>query len=243
MKTELCAYSLEACHIARRCGVDRVELCASPKEGGTTPSMALIEAARRIEGVSLQVMIRPRGGDFLYSDAEFHIMLRDIALAREAGADGVVFGVLTADGEVDRSRTERLVAEARGMETTFHRAVDMTRDYLSAVEAVIQSGCRRLLTSAGCDRAEEGVDTLRRIVEVANHRIEIMAGSGVNPDNAALLASTGVDALHFGARAMRPSAMRYRNPRISMGGSGEDEYTLRTVDERAVRAILQVIKR
>jgi copper homeostasis protein len=242
MKTELCAYSIEACRIAQRCGVDRVELCASPQEGGITPSLALIEAARWVEGVSLQVMIRPRGGDFLYSDEEFEVMLRDVALAREAGADGVVFGLLLSDGRVDRVRTARLVEEARGMESTFHRAFDMCADHLSALEEVIATGCRRLLTSGGYDRAEEGVEMLRRAVAQADHRIEVMAGSGVGPSNAMLLASTGVDALHFGARAWRPSQMIYRNERISMGGSGVDEYALRTVDEEAIRAIVAQIK-
>lgn len=238
MKTELCAYSIEACHIARRCGVDRVELCASPSEGGTTPSMALIEAARQIEGLSLQVMIRPRGGDFCYSDEEFEIMLREVELARAAGVDGVVFGLLLPNGEVDTLRTRRLVEAAQGIESTFHRAVDMTSDYFSAVEQVILAGCTRLLTSAGYNYAEEGVERLRELVRRVDHRIEVMAGSGVKASNALELASTGVDALHFGARALRPSLMTYRNPMISMGGAGEDEYALRTVDQQAVCDLL-----
>ena len=146
MKTELCAYSVDACRIAARLGVDRVELCASPAEGGVTPSMATIERVAAIEGIDVSVMIRPRGGDFLYSDDEFETMLRDIAYAREAGATGVVFGILTADGRVDVERTRQLVEASEGMETTFHRAVDMTEDYEAAVEAVIASGCNRILT-------------------------------------------------------------------------------------------------
>ncbi len=243
MKTELCAYSVDACRIAHRLGVDRVELCASPAEGGVTPSMATIERVAQIEGLGLSVMIRPRGGDFLYSDDEFETMLRDIAYAREAGATGVVFGILTADGRVDVERTRQLVEASEGMETTFHRAVDMTEDYEAAVEAIIAAGCTRILTSGSYDKAIDGIANIRRAVEIARGRIEIMAGSGVVAANAAELAAVGVDALHFSAKCMVAGAMEYRNPRISMGGSAAvDEYALRTVDENEVREILNIIK-
>ena len=243
MKTELCAYSIDACRIAQRLGVDRVELCASPAEGGVTPSMATIERVSKIEGIDVSVMIRPRGGDFLYSDDEFETMLRDIAYAREAGATGVVFGILTADGKVDVERTRQLVEASRGMETTFHRAVDMTEDYEVAVEAIIAAGCNRILTSGSYDKAIDGIENIRRAVEVSKGRIEIMAGSGVVAANAAQLAAVGVDALHFSAKCMVAGAMEYRNPRISMGGSDAvDEYALRTVDENEVKEILKLIR-
>lgn len=244
MKTELCAYSVDACRIAARLGVDRVELCASPAEGGVTPSMATIERVAKIEGIDVSVMIRPRGGDFLYSDDEFETMLRDIAYAREAGATGVVFGILTADGKVDVERTRQLVEASKGMETTFHRAVDMTEDYVAAVEAVIAAGCNRILTSGSYDKAIDGIANIRRAVEIAKGRIEIMAGSGVVAANAKQLAEVGVDALHFSAKCMVAGAMEYRNPRISMGGSDAvDEYALRTVDENEVKEILKLIRR
>lgn len=244
MKTELCAYSVDACRIAARLGVDRVELCASPAEGGVTPSMATIERVAKIEGIDVSVMIRPRGGDFLYSDDEFETMLRDIAYAREAGATGVVFGILTADGKVDVERTRQLVEASKGMETTFHRAVDMTEDYEAAVEAVIAAGCNRILTSGSYDKAIDGIANIRRAVEIAKGRIEIMAGSGVVAANAKQLADVGVDALHFSAKCMVAGAMEYRNPRISMGGSDAvDEYALRTVDENEVKEILKLIRR
>ena len=244
MKTELCAYSVDACRIAARLGVDRVELCASPAEGGVTPSMATIERVAKIEGIDVSVMIRPRGGDFLYSDDEFETMLRDIAYAREAGATGVVFGILTADGKVDVERTRQLVEASKGMETTFHRAVDMTEDYEVAVEAVIAAGCNRILTSGSYDKAIDGIANIRRAVEIAKGRIEIMAGSGVVAANAKQLAEVGVDALHFSAKCMVAGAMEYRNPRISMGGSDAvDEYALRTVDENEVKEILKLIRR
>ena len=244
MKTELCAYSVDACRIAARLGVNRVELCASPAEGGVTPSMATIERVAKIEGIDISVMIRPRGGDFLYSDDEFETMLRDIAYAREAGATGVVFGILTPDGKVDLERTRQLVEASKGMETTFHRAVDMTEDYEAAVEAIIEAGCDRILTSGGYGKAIDGIANIRRAVEIAQGRIEIMAGSGVVAANAKQLADVGVDALHFSAKCMVAGAMEYRNPRISMGGSDAvDEYALRTVDENEVKEILKLIKR
>ena len=181
MTTELCAYSVEACEAARRAGVTRVELCASPYEGGTTPSAAAIRMARRIGGLQLSVMVRPRGGDFLYSDTEFRQMLEEVRFARECGADGVVFGVLTPDGRVDVQRTAALVAEAGPMQTTFHRAFDMACDLEEALEAAVAAGCRRILTSGGRNTAVEGIDTLRALVAQAAGRIELMAGSGVNP--------------------------------------------------------------
>ena len=227
MTTELCTYTRNACDIARRTGVERIELCAAPLEGGTTPSAGLIHYARSLPGLRLSVMIRPRGGDFLYTDDEVALMAEEIRLAREYGADGVVFGLLTPDGEVDETRTAQLVREAEGMEVTFHRAFDMTRDPLRALEAAVRSGCRRVLTSGGRNTAQ------------AAGRIEIMAGSGVGPSNARLLAATGVDALHFSARRERESGMRFRNPQVSMGGcAGVPEYTLTDADESVVRQIL-----
>lgn len=244
MKTELCAYSVDACRVAQRLGVNRVELCASPAEGGVTPSLATIERVAQIENLDLSVMIRPRGGDFLYSDDEFQTMLLDIDRARTAGATGVVFGILTADGRVDVERTRMLVEAARGMETTFHRAVDMTEDYERAIEDVIAAGCTRILTSGGYDKAIDGIDNIRRAVELSRGKIEIMAGSGVVAANARALMDVGVDALHFSAKRVVAGGMKYRNPRISMGGSAAvDEYTLRVVDENEVNEILNLIRK
>ena len=139
--TELCAYTRAACDVARRCGVSRIELCSAPLEGGTTPSAALLRYARSLGGVRLSVMIRPRGGDFLYTDDEVELMAAEIRFARECGADGVVLGLLTADGEVDVERTTRLAREAGPLEVTFHRAFDMVRDPQRALDALIACGC------------------------------------------------------------------------------------------------------
>lgn len=243
MKTELCAYSVDACRVAARLGVNRVELCASPAEGGVTPSLATIERVAEIEGLDLSVMIRPRGGDFLYSDDEFETMLRDIEYARKGGATGVVFGILTAEGRVDVERTRRLVEAAEGLETTFHRAVDMCEDYEQAVEDIIATGCKRILTSGGYDKAIDGIENISRAVAISKGRIEIMAGSGVGSTNARELIGVGVDALHFSAKSTMMGGMKYRNPRISMGGTASvDEFSLRTVDEEEVTKILNIIE-
>lgn len=242
IKYELCSYSVEACHVAARLGVNRVELCASPAEGGVTPSMAAIERASHIPGIDVSVMIRPRGGDFLYTDEEFQTMLLDIAHARRAGATGVVFGILKADGTVDIERTRQLVEAAEGIETTFHRAVDMTADYEQAIRDIISTGCTRILTSGGYDKATEGIANIERAVNISQGRIEIMAGSGVTAACTEQIAATGVDALHFSAKKIVPGAMQYRNPRISMGGTAAvDEFALRIVDEEEVKAILNIL--
>lgn len=242
IETELCAYSVEACRIAARCGVLRAELCASPWEGGVTPSAAAVEMAREVEGLRLHVMIRPRGGDFLYSDDEFRQMVREVHFARRCGADGVVVGLLTAEGEVDVERTRLLVEEADGMAVTFHRAFDMTRDTERALEDVISTGCSRILTSGGCNTAQEGASALRRLVERSAGRIAVMAGSGVRPDNAAEILATGVNALHFSARSLREGGMRFRNGRVSMGGGGTvPEYGYYEADPETIDKILSAI--
>ena len=243
MTTELCTYTRNACDIARRTGVERIELCAAPLEGGTTPSAGLIRYARSLPGLRLSVMIRPRGGDFLYTDDEVALMAEEIRLVREYGADGVVFGLLTPDGEVDETRTAQLVREAEGMEVTFHRAFDMACDLEEALEAAVAAGCRRILTSGGRNTAVEGIDTLRALVAQAAGRIELMAGSGVNPSNVRQLAATGVDAVHFSARSVRPGGMVFRNPHVSMGGCGDvSEYDLLCADERLIRQILTLLE-
>lgn len=239
IETELCAFTLEACETAHRAGVRRVELCASPYEGGVTPSAAAIRMARRIGGLELSVMIRPRGGDFLYDDAEFRQMIEEVRFARECGADCVVIGLLTADGRIDTERTTALVAEAGPLAVTFHRAFDMVRDQREALEEVIRAGCRRVLTSGGRNTAPEGIDCLRSLVAQSAGRIGIMAGSGVNAFNVREIAATGVDAVHFSARRMRESGMNWRNPAVSMGGcSGVPEYATVAADEELICRIL-----
>ncbi len=199
-KLELCAYSAAAVATAERFSLTRVELCAAPELDGITPPDDVLREARRCKNIGIHVMIRPRGGDFVYSDDEFETMKSQIVRARELGADGVVFGLLTVDGDVDVVRTRELVEFSRPMVATFHRAFDVARDWRAALEDVIGCGCVRILTSGQAPSAFEGRETLREIVRQAGRRIEIMAGARVNPDNARVLMATGVDALHFSAK-------------------------------------------
>ncbi len=249
-ETELCAYSLEDVGTAAHQGVTRVELCASPTEGGTTPSAAAIAVARVVTShfaaaqgnlpVELSVMIRPRGGDFLYSGVEFRQMEHEIVFARECGADGVVFGLLTPEGDVDVERTRRLVELARPMECTFHRAFDVAREPLKALEDIIAAGCRRILTSGQRATAPEGIDLLRELAAAADGRIEIMAGSGVNPANARELAAAGVDALHFSARTVRPGGMKYRGEHVNFSPSGASDHNIAYADPRFVAEMVAI---
>lgn len=244
IETELCAYSVEACATAARLGVTRVELCASPYEGGTTPSAAAIRMARAIPGIRLSVMIRPRGGDFCYTDSEVAQMAAEIRFARESGVDGVVLGVLTPDGRVDVPRCAALIAQAGAMEVTFHRAFDMLRDRREALDVLINLGCRRVLSSGGENTAEAGADQLRRLVLQAAGRIGIMAGSGVKASNVRMLAALGVEALHFSARGMCESRMTWRNAEVSMGGCADvPEYGWVCADEGQIRQILFELNR
>jgi copper homeostasis protein len=248
-ETELCSYGIEAVRTAAREGMTRVELCANPMEGGTTPSAAAIEMAREVAGsrvgqpLELSVMIRPRGGDFLYSDDEFDQMKRDIAFARGAGADGVVFGLLTPAGDVDVERTRQLVELARPMESTFHRAFDVARDPLIALEDIIATGCRRILTSGQRPTAPEGIEIIRELVTAAAGRIEIMAGSGVNPENGRELAATGVDALHFSASAVREGGMNYRSPHVGFSaGCASADHRITFADPDFVRRMVAIAR-
>ena len=215
-----------------------MELCAGMPEGGTTPSYGDVAVARRVlTTTKLHVIIRPRGGDFLYSDLEKEIMLEDVRMARQLGVDGVVFGALTAEGDVDMEFMRQLMAEAAGMSVTFHRAFDVCRDPREALEQIIELGCERILTSGQMPKVEEGVELLRELVERAGKRIVIMPGCGVNASNIAHIAeATGASEFHFSARSKRESDMIFRRSRVSMGGAVViDEYSRDVTDENVVR--------
>lgn len=240
-KFEVCANSVESCVEAQRGGADRVELCAGIPEGGTTPSYGDIVMARKLLiTTKLHVIIRPRGGDFLYSDLEREIMLEDVRMARRLGVDGVVFGALTADGDIDMDFMRQLMAESEGMSVTFHRAFDVCRNPFVALEQIIELGCDRILTSGQMPKAEEGVDLLKQLVEKAGDRIIIMPGCGVNAGNIAKIAQiTGAKEFHFSARSKHESGMQFRKSRVSMGGSVMiDEYSRDVTDELIVKDII-----
>lgn len=242
---EICANSVESCIAAQAAGADRVELCAAIPEGGTTPSIGDITVARRLLSTTrLHVIIRPRGGDFLYSDTEIEIMLCDINAARKAGADGVVFGCLDRDGNVDIPTMERLMEASEGLSVTFHRAFDVCRDPKQALEDIISLGCNRILTSGAESDAEKGIRLLRELNTQTRGRIAIMAGCGVNEKNIARIQhETGILQFHFSARENIESGMAFRNGKVSMGGTVHiDEYSRPVTTEARVRAIMDVLK-
>lgn len=227
VKFEICANSVQSCLAAQEGGAHRVELCAAIPEGGTTPSYGEIVLARELLTTTrLHVIIRPRAGDFLYSQLEQSAMLNDIGLCRRLGVDGVVFGCLTPGGEVDMPLMRRLMAASEGLSVTFHRAFDMTVDPFRALEDCIELGCDRILTSGQQPTAFEGLELLSKLQKQAAGRIILLAGSGVNPDTIGEIhAKTGISEFHFSARSLHESAMQFRNPRVSMGGTVTiDEY-------------------
>ena len=241
LSLEICVESLESALAAERGGAQRIELCSALSEGGLTPSAGLIAACSQL-AVQCYVMIRPRGGDFLYSNLEFELMKDEIRRAKDLGADGVVFGILTADGQVDVARTRELVALTAPLSVTFHRAFDMTPDLDAALEAVIATGAVRILTSGGAPSVPEGIDAIARVVERAAGRIRIMPGGGVKPSNVAEIArATGAIEFHSSARAAYPSKMAYRKPGIAMGDSADREYTLYAASEETVHALADAL--
>jgi copper homeostasis protein len=238
---EICCDSIDSVLAAERGGAQRIELCSSLLEGGLTPSAGFIRTARANASIALFVMIRPRGGDFCYSDAEFAAMREDILIAKSSGADGLVLGLLNQDGAVDVARTAALVQLAAPLPVTFHRAFDLSADLDRSLEEVIQTGAQRILTSGGMALAPEGVKQIRRLVEIAGERIKIMAGSGINSKNAAeVIAQTGVHEIHASAKARVPGAMRYRR-NVPMGSTGNDESARFIASEEEVRALAGVL--
>ncbi len=239
---EVCAFSLESCLAAEKGGASRIELCGSMYEGGTTPSAGLIHVVKQRVSIEIHAMIRPRGGDFCYSDNEIAVMQADIRIAKELGCEGIVLGILQKDGRVNIAQTKALVALAKPMAVTFHRAIDMTPDYLQALEDIIETGCNRILTSGQKNTATEGIENIKKLVKQANGRIEIMAGSGINAANAQTLIHTGMDALHLTGKASRDSEMTYRKAGIAMGGLAEvPEYEIVYSDYEKIRAVVDCL--
>ncbi len=236
---EVCIDSVESAIASQQGGAQRVELCDNLLEGGTTPSAGAIQVARDNIDIGLQVMIRPRGGDFCYSDIEFAVMQRDVEMAKQLGADGVVFGLLTPDGAVDIARTRQLVELARPLPVTFHRAFDMTADPYQALEDLIQLGIDRVLTSGQEPSVLEGLDLITDLVKVAADRIIVMPGAGITLRNVhKILNQCKAREIHIAESVAIPSHMQYRNPRIFMGGElRPPEYSYQVTDAGRVRAM------
>lgn len=247
-KFEICANSVESCLAAQEGGADRVELCAGIPEGGTTPSYGEIKLARKLlTKTKLHVIIRPRGGDFLYTPLELERMEEDIRICRELGVDGVVFGCLTEEGEIDREANRRLVELARPMSVTFHRAFDRTADPMKALEDIISLGCNRILTSGQQPKAIDGISLLaqleKELKEYPLPPIQLLAGSGVNEENIRqIFDATGIHEYHFSARVNVVSKMKHYNHKVYMGAKGANESnSLVTSAEKVRNTIKQLV--
>ena len=239
---EVCANSVASAIAAQEGGAVRVEFCQNLAEGGTTPSYGDILLARKHLHIRMYVLIRPRRGDFLYSDLEFEIMQADIRNCIEAGCDGVVIGMLNADGSIDKPRCLELVRMARqwGLGVTFHRAFDMCNDLYQALEDIIEIGCERILTSGGKSTAMEGASTIEHLVEKASGRITIMPGSGVTENNVAdLVRFTAVKEVHSSARIKVEGKMQYKNDHILLSDGMSDEYSLDVTGAERVRNMIK----
>jgi copper homeostasis protein len=236
---EICADSVESALAAQRGGAHRIELCGALAEGGTTPSSGLISTVRSKVSIPVYAMVRPRAGDFHYGNDDFETMEQDVLIAKQLGADGVVFGILKEDGRVDVERTRHLIALARPLKVTFHRAFDMSRDLTEALEAVIAAGANRVLTSGGEQRVEDGIEKVKSLNAAATGRIAIVAGGGISESNAhRVITETGVNELHASASAAISSPMLHRNEHISMGPIKGREYQRFVVTEDKVRRLL-----
>lgn len=239
---EICVDSVESAVTAASGGADRIELCSDLIEGGITPSSGLLAIVRARVQIGIYVMIRPRGGDFVYSGDELEVMAADIREARRLGADGVVLGALTIDGAVDVESTRRLVEVAAPLPVTFHRAIDVSRDMAQACEAVIESGAHRILTSGGRTTAMQGAERIAQLVRIAGERVSIMAGSGVRASNADELGRlTGAREFHASLRRPVDGPVTWRGAEVRFGADEQADFVRYELAEADVRSLRRAL--
>lgn len=219
---EICANSLQSAMIAQECGADRIELCENLMLGGTTPSHGTIALTRKNLQIVINVLIRPRAGDFLYSGLEFETIIQDIKNVKRLGADGIVCGILLPDGNVDVERTKKLVELAHPLSFTFHRAFDFTPDPFLGLEDIIKTGAHRILTSGQQPAAFEGMHLIKELVKQSNNRIIIMPGGGVNADTIEDLIETGATEFHMSGTSLYQSGMTFKKPFMKISDCGDD---------------------
>lgn len=238
---EICCYGIDCAVTAQLAGADRLELCSAPKEGGLTPSAGVLRKVKERVSIPVHPIIRPRGGDFCYTDAEFETMIEDIAFVRELGYPGLVIGMLDGEGHVDVSRMKRVMEQAKGMAVTFHRAFDMCHNPHQALEQLTDLGVARILTSGQQQNAELGLSLLRELKQHSRAPI-IMAGAGVRLSNLKKFVDQGIDEMHSSAGQTVPSPMRYRKAGVSMSADAEaDEFNRYCVDGDVVAAMKAVL--
>ena len=242
MKVEVCVDNFESLQIAERAGADRIELCGALALGGITPNAGFIEQAVKYASIPIYVMIRPRNGDFYYSEYEVEIMLKDIYHARVAGAQGVVFGVLDKQANIDRQVLTALMQEAGQLGVTFHRAIDLASDYQAALETIIEAGCERVLTSGQAANALAGASVIQHMVKQAGDRLSIMPGAGVNHQNVVdIVRQTGASEIHLSGKTTRPSHMILNSNAATMGDM--DDFALSITGAENIQALRQALGR
>ena len=236
---EVCLEGIDGVLAARAAGAQRVELCAALVEGGITPSRATIAEAATLD-IDTMVMIRPRGGDFLYSEAELRVMERDVAYCREQKVAGVVFGVLQADGDVDLEAVARLVDAAGPLAVTFHRAFDVCRDPVGSMFRLAELGVSRILTSGQEPTVPEGIELIRELIQRSPEGLTIMPGCGITPKNLVeVIEATGAREFHATAFKKAESQMIYRNERVYMGIPGLEDYEREVTSQDVIREFLR----
>jgi copper homeostasis protein len=234
---EIAVFSMQAALDAIKAGANRVEFCENPLEGGTTPSFGSLSTLISLTSKPVFPIIRPRGGDFLYTENEFNSMRSDVLMARKLNYPGVVLGILNADGTIDTERTKRLVDLASPMEVTFHRAFDRCKDPLLALEEVIKTGCKRILTSGQVPNAADNLPLIKKLVAQAGNRIIIMPGSGIRSHNMKeIMTETGATEIHSSARKMIPSQMQYFKSTM------QEELLTTGVDASEIKKMLELLK-
>ena len=238
IKLEVCCDSLDSVLSAVRGGASRIELCSALTEGGLTPSVGMVREALRVSPVPIHVLIRPRGGDFLYSPAEWQAMQEDVAAMRDLGVHGVVIGGLLADGRIDVEHTVQLVEQAGPLAVTFHRALDMSSDPEAGIASLCEMGVHRLLTSGMAATALEGVARISQWQQQFGERLILMPGCGVNSKNVAeIVRRTGATEVHASAKQLVQSGMLFRRDDVKMGSADRDEFARYVTDESEVRKI------
>lgn len=240
---EISAYTIDAALAAQRGDADRVELCDGLLEGGTTPSYGTLKIAKELIEIPLVAIIRPRGGDFLYSTNEFKTMKYDVDMCRDLGIDGIAIGILNEYGDLDTSRMEILIKAAESMSVTCHRAFDMCRNPLQTMEQLIALGVDRILTSGMQPSAPQGKRFIKELIEKANNRIGIMPGAGINELNIESMATcTGATEFHSSAKLSLFSDMKFRNASVKMHAeAGKDEYSYQGVNVEKVHEMKRIL--
>lgn len=240
---EVCVDSVRSAIAAEEGGADRIELCKSLVTGGISPGVTLLKQVKQYTGLPVRVLLRPRFGDFCYDSYELEEMKEDIVRYREAGADGIVTGLLTPEGELDLPAMQELIVAAEGLDVALHRAFDMCRDPFETLEQAVSLGCKTILTSGQKASAWEGRELLKKLVQQADGRIEILAGAGISPENIEKLAlEIRGSAYHMSGKTTEESRMKFRRNEVSMGLPGLSEYEIQHTDAGKIRQAVLMLE-